>query len=174
MLWKQCCSYGLPVCYDCICFQSPTPSYLCYWLVVNLPEMPWHALLQCCQLMHRDSKYTCFCEVYWLSHPFLTLPFGGYHGILVRWVLPVPVDESMSVGETMSSCRCFYNLGSCSSLIIVDNHKSRARSCLERFAVGLKRSSASLCFWCSKVWDGRKMAKCRCMVSFQEVQCCHV
>lgn len=72
--------------------------------------MPWRALLQYLQHIHSGGESAHFCEVYRLLHLFLALPFGGCRSTVPEWVLPVPVCEGVSVGETMGTCRCFYKV----------------------------------------------------------------
>lgn len=162
-------SYDLPLCYGCICFQRPTPSAFVtsYWgvsfprchgvlycntisirtLVANL--LIFVKCIDCC--IHSLLSLLVAVSALWLNRCCLCLCVWGWER---PWAL---------VGA-------FTRFGSCSS---PDTHRSTVRSCLERFAVGLNRSSAAgtlLCFPLPCMLQGpgwRKDVQHACMVSLQ-------
>lgn len=138
------------------------PAFVtCCYISLRCHGMPCHSAVSICTLIANALVFVKCIDSHIHSSLSLLVAF-----MALWWDVSYlcPWMKVWGRERPWSLVGAFTNLGSWST---PDNHKSTARSCLGRFAAGLKRSSASLCFWCSKVWGGRKIAKCHYMVSLQ-------
>lgn len=161
-VWKQCCcSQFVMTASASRGLLSPTfvTSYL--WISLRCHGMLYCNAVSVCTLVANTLVFVKYIDCH--IHSSLSLLVA----ITAVWLDECCLCFWMKVWaweRPWALVGAFTNFGSWGSL---DNHRSAVRSCLERFAVGLKRSSASLCFWVLQGLGWKKDSQCHCIVSLQ-------